>query len=110
MMISKNVQVGSLEIDVNNGKIWLNSPGCILRIQNIRFNNLEEKFSMIDINGSNASMIPGDYPPTDYDCFLEKLNMSMLPKICNMENSEKFLDELYIKIQEFVKETEKCQS
>lgn len=61
MIISKDI-IGTIDIDTSAGRIWVNAPNCVLRIQNLKFKDREvkEKFSMIDISGSNASMIEGD--------------------------------------------------
>jgi hypothetical protein len=53
-MITKNISLGSLDVDPEAGRIWLNCPSCVLRIQNIRFNSIEEKFAMIDVKGVDA--------------------------------------------------------
>lgn len=61
MIISKDI-IGTIDIDTSTGRIWVNAPNCVLRIQNLKFKDREvkEKFSMIDINGSNVSVIEGD--------------------------------------------------
>ena len=51
-MISKNISFGTLDVDTKNGKIYLNCPSCIIRIQDIIFDQIQDKFSMIDINGN----------------------------------------------------------
>lgn len=55
MRLVKRV-TGLLEIDPEMGKIWLNSmSGCALRVNNIEFENEEDKFSFIDIQGNKAT-------------------------------------------------------
>lgn len=109
MIISKNISFGTIDVDVKNGKIWVNTPNCVLRISGIKFNKQEEKFSMIDIinneavmlNENNSSLIS----ETLFSNFLEKLIMIVLPKICSMteEESINFLDSLVIEVQENIK-------
>ena len=107
-MIQKKISVGSLDVDSDSGKIWLNSPDCILRIQNLKFNHVINKFAMIDINGNDAFMIPGDFGTNKYTEFLEKLNVMIFPKIFELDEKiqGKFLEELYLKNQLWIKEKE----
>ena len=72
-MITKKFSFGTVDIDPDEGKIWVNCPNCLLRIQNIRFNNTEEKFSMIDINGIEAFMYSGSQPEDPMAIFLETI-------------------------------------
>jgi hypothetical protein len=106
MIINKRISIASLDIDTDTGRIWLNAPNCILRIQKINFKNQEDKFAMIDINQDSAYMIPGDFGTSKYTEFLEKMNTVLLPKVIGMgeEIEKKFLDVLYSKIQDCVKE------
>lgn len=108
-MITKNISIGSLDIDPEGGRIWLNCPNCLLRIQNLRFNKFEEKFSMIEINGNDVLMIPGNLVDEPYSDFLEKITSSIIPKVSEMTLNEReiLLDRLVLKIKE---ELDKCQS
>ena len=108
-MITKNITIGSLDIDPEGGRLWLNCPNCLLRIQNLRFNKVEEKFSMIDINGNNVWMIPGNMTTEPYSDFLEKISSSIIPKLFLMdsEQSELLMDKLSLIIKE---EMDKWQS
>ena len=108
-MITKNISTGSLDIDPEGGRIWLNCPNCLLRIQNLRFNRIEEKFSMIDINGNDVLMIPGNLVNEPFSDFLEKITSFIIPKMAEItsDESEKLLDQLSLKIKE---EINKCQS
>ena len=108
-MITKNISIGSLDIDPEGGRIWLNCPNCLLRIQNLRFNKVEEKFSMIEINGNDVLMIPGNLVDEPYSDFLEKITSSIIPKVSEMTLNEReiLLDRLVLKIKE---ELDKCQS
>jgi hypothetical protein len=108
-MITKNISIGSLDIDPEGGRIWLNCPNCLLRIQNLRFNKVEEKFSMIDINGNDVWMMPGNLVDEPYSDFLEKITSSIIPKVSEMTLNEReiLLDRLVLKIKE---ELDKCQS
>lgn len=108
MIINKRISVGSLDVDPESGKIWLNSPACILRIQGVEFKHIEEKFAMIDVLGNHAYMIPGDFGLTKYTEFLDKLNMSLHSRIYDLseEDTQNFLDSLYEKIQDHIIEKE----
>jgi|LSQX01.1.fsa_nt_gb hypothetical protein len=107
-MITKNITIGSLDVDPDNGKIWLNCPECLLRIQNIRFSNIEEKFSMIDINGVDATMFPGSLMNEPYSDFLEKITVHIIPKLIKLKDLEieNFLDKLSVVIKEEVNKWE----
>lgn len=95
-MISKNIPFSTLDVDIENGRIWLNGISCILRIQNLNFKQIEEKFSMIEIDGNNAYMYPGDILNKEYSNFLESLATLIYAKILVMSHNEKidFLDKL----------------
>ena len=88
MRISKNIVVGELDIDTESGRIWLNSPNCILRIHGIDFKNISEKFSMIDINKESAHMIPGEMD-TDYiSQSIENMCNMIMTKISNLSRED----------------------
>lgn len=54
MKLVKRV-TGLLEVDPDSGKIWLNSiSGCLLRVNNLKFENDMEKFTTIDIRDNVA--------------------------------------------------------
>lgn len=78
-------------VDPDQGKIWLNAPNCVLRIQGIKFENKKEKFSMIDINGSEASMIEGDLVSSNVHDFIDKL----VPIIIFNEFTQDELDDIF---------------
>ena len=85
------------------------SVSCLISLL-INTKKIEEKFSMIDINGKEGYMISGDSLETEpFGEFLEKITVCILPKISEMssEESENFIDKLFLIIKE---ETEKCQS
>jgi hypothetical protein len=107
-MISKNVSIGSLDIDPENGKIWLNCPNCLIRIQNIKFHLIEEKFSMIDISGEDAWMIPSNSSEDQYSNFIEQIISYIYPIVIKMTDEEKikYLDKLSLIIKEDI---DKCQ-
>jgi hypothetical protein len=71
--IVKRISIAELQIDPELGKIWLNAPNCILRMQGINFKNIREKFSMIDVNGANATMLEGDLMTSHIHEFIEKI-------------------------------------
>ena len=61
MRVVKKVLSGSLDLEPEAGKIWLNDlNGCVLRISNLNFKNTLEKFDLIEINGNNTYMIKGN--------------------------------------------------
>lgn len=75
MKSQKYISLAELVVNPDEGKIWINAPDCILRIQGSEFVNKKEKFSMIDINGGKAIMmdeIPNDKNNAIND-FIEKL-------------------------------------
>lgn len=103
MTVSKNITYGTIQVDHENGKIWLNAPECILRIQNIKFNNFSEKFSMIDINSNNANMYPGEISEQkNFGNFLETIITLLVPRISVMNDNEqkKLLNNLILKIKD----------
>ena len=100
-MITKNISFGTLDVDIENGRIWLNCPSCILRIQNIVFNQVQEKFSMIDINRDEANMYPGELPNKEFGNFIEKVSTLIAPKtsVMDIEKQKSFLDDIFTKIK-----------
>ena len=55
MGVSKKITLGVLEVDPQQGTIWLNTPNCcVLRISGLKFSNFKEKFSTIDIRENNV--------------------------------------------------------
>lgn len=96
-MISKNIPYGTLEVDTEKGVLWLNCLAtCLLRIQNIEFKVKTDKFSMIDINGTQAFMYPGESSNKHLSDFLETVILLVGAKIIDMNDDEKkdFLDKL----------------
>jgi hypothetical protein len=102
MRIVKDV-LGILEIDPVSGKIWLNSPECILRASNLKFLNIEEKYSRIDITGNNVIMFPREDHIKDEDLFIKNYIEILCEKI-NMDSQDKnktllIIDEIVQKIK-----------
>ena len=58
MRIQKNFVLGTLEVVPEEGMLWFKSQNCNLRISRLSFKNIEESFSMIDIQGGQAIMLP----------------------------------------------------
>ena len=58
MRIQKNFVLGTLEVVPEEGRLWLKAPNCDLRINKLAFKNIEETFSMIDVQGGQAVMVP----------------------------------------------------
>lgn len=101
-MISKKISCGELLIEPEEGKLWFNCPNCLLRIQNVSFNNVEEKFTMVDINGPSVTMYPGKLETDEYSDFIENLSICLLPKFFNFEKDKRveFLNQVLLKIRE----------
>ena len=95
MRIVKNISLAELVVDPKNGKIWVNSPNCVLRIQGINFKNIKEKFSMIDINGSNASMLEGSLATSEMNDFIEKIISIIISKNYNTQEMESIINKLH---------------
>lgn len=104
MIISKNIPYGTLDIDTINKRIWLNCPSYLMRIQNINFKNIEEKFLMIDINGNDVYMQAGELENKELCNFLETIISLIIPKITEMDNEKQksFLDDIILKIKDGV--------
>lgn len=103
MNISKNISYGELIIDTENGRIWVNAPSCVLRIQNLNFKNKEEKFSMIDISKNDAHMYKDTEDETNYySQFLEVLNYMIIPKLTDVNDQKDYLDKLIMKIKDVI--------
>lgn len=92
-MIVKNIPYATLEIDINSGVIWLNgSSTCILRISNLNFNKINEKFTMIDINGIQANMKQEDEnieEDKEFSNFLEEIIFMVSSKISFLEQDKR---------------------
>jgi len=58
MRIQKNFVLGTLQVVPEEGRLWLETQNCDLRISKLSFKNIEESFSMIDIQGGEAIMLP----------------------------------------------------
>jgi len=100
-MISKKISYGVLDIEPESGRIWFNCPNCLIRIQNLRFNTIEEKFTMLDINGPDVTMVPGKLESDSYIDFLESITECVLPKFLTMSDDDKkdFLEKILLKIK-----------
>lgn len=100
-MITKKISYGTIDIDPDEGKIWVNCPNCILRMKNLRFNKIEEKYSMIDIINNEAWMLSGSFPEDLVSQFIENLVPIILEKIEKKSDSEiqESLDDLLEKIR-----------
>lgn len=97
MIISKNI-IGTIDVDTTEGRIWINAPNCILRIQGLEFKSMKEKFSMIDIIGKKVSMIESDLISDDKRIvkFIINLFDSLLYHTTNgkIKNVDSFLDDI----------------
>lgn len=107
MIINKDFAMGSLQVDSQSGKIWINSlSSCLLRIQNVNFHNLEDKFAMLDITGSDVYMVPGDFGMDEtYNDFIKKLTLYLFPVLVESKGrDEEFLADLLKNINDYIKE------
>ena len=48
------IENGTIEVDTVEGKIWVNTDHCVLRIQGVKFQNTSDSFSFIDIKGDRG--------------------------------------------------------
>jgi len=101
-MITKKISYGTIDIDPDEGTIWVNCPNCILRIKNLRFNRVEEKYSMIEINHNDVWMLSGSFPEDLVSQFIENLVPVILEKVEKKSDSEirEFFDNVLSKIRE----------
>jgi len=58
MIVTKNLTVSSIEVDLEEGTIWVNAPHCKMRISGLEIKNPIEDFSLIDITNGVATMSP----------------------------------------------------
>lgn len=105
MVISKDI-IGTIDIDTQNGRVWVNAPNCILRIQGLEFKDIKEKFSMIDVSGKKASMIEGDLVLDDKRLvrFILDLFSSLSYHFMNgrIKDKDKFIDAMYDEISKMI--------
>jgi len=67
-MVRKDLAIASLEVDPKEGKLWLNTSRCILRITNLQFTGeIKEQFDMLEINGSEGYMVSDAMPVDESD-------------------------------------------
>ena len=93
---------GTLDIELANGTIWLNSCDgyCVLRIGGLKFSKVEEKFSMIDILNGKAVMYK-DNEHTMITNFLQTVFGLVSSKIVEKNGEER--QEFLIKLLENLK-------
>lgn len=105
MVISKDI-IGTIDIDTQTGRVWVNAPNCILRIQGLQFKDTKEKFSMIDISGNKASMIEGDLVLDDKRLvrFILDLFSSLSFHFMNgrIQDKDKFIDAMYDEVSKMI--------
>lgn len=105
MVISKDI-IGTIDIDTQTGRVWINAPNCILRIQGLQFKDTKEKFSMIDISGNKASMIEGDLVLDDKRLvrFILDLFSSLSFHFMNgrIQDKDKFIDAMYDEVSKMI--------
>ena len=97
MTITKEIFLGTLEIDLDRGVIWLNSyEKCLLRICQLDFKQKVEKFNMIDIAGGEAFMLKGTDNSNNEEVLdkLKEVVHLLISKIDGAKDKEKFLNEV----------------
>jgi hypothetical protein len=101
MVISKKIAYGTLDIDPEEGKLWFNCPLCLIRMENLNFKTIHEKFTMLDFKGADVYMIPGKLEASDYSEFLESLTDLILPQLFTLNDIKRkdFLDKILFVIK-----------
>jgi len=105
--IVKKILLGSLEIDSDEGKIWLNDlTRCVLRVCGLDFRNKSEKFGMIDVTKNEVVMLDDSEVPLAENELNKKIEeivqLLILQTFQNFKLSKKkeFLDTVYKMINE----------
>jgi len=73
-MVRKDLAIASLEVDPENGKVWLNTDKCILRITGLEFTTKSDDFTMLDVFGKKAQMVESQTKPQDDDLLTFLMN------------------------------------
>lgn len=93
MRIAKKILLGSLEVDPDEGRIWLNDlTKCVLRICRLDFEIKSEKFDVIDIANNKAIMIEGSKIPRVEDDLNEKIEDIVQLLVLQTFQNPKLLD------------------
>ena len=95
LRIQKNFPLANLIIETKEGKLWLNSPDCSLRIKNLEFENIEEKFSSIDINDSKVIMAGETNKDDEFDNNIVELTTFLVNKIYLKQGEIKNMDDFF---------------
>ena len=107
----KKILSGSLELEPEQGKIWLcDLDGCLLRISKLNFKNSLEKFDMIDIRGNEAYMIKNGVNSITSDEVIGKLEEilnCLLLKVSREDKPEEFLKEVLNMINKYILENKR---
>lgn len=93
MVISKPV-IGTLDIDLDRGVIWLNDVVCVLRICKLDFVNKLDKFTSVDITAGKIVMENNPIEGNLYQERLHQIFMKAYSKTMSHENPTEFLNRL----------------
>jgi len=97
----KNLACSQLRVDVKHGRVWLNAPNCVLRIQGVKFDlkdQEKENFSTVDIHAEDAvGVLLQDEEPINKELsqFLVDMTNMISSELSNnpkILNKEKFLE------------------
>lgn len=108
-MVEKRLSLSSLQVEPKQGKLWLNSPNCVLRICGLTFKEDFNTFSMIDIINNNAFVVKGRYEDEEQNIltkFLTDVANYLKFEIDNNMNildKEKFLEMVMLSIRHIVR-------
>ena len=91
MNIVKNITLAEFMVEPEEGKIWINAPNCVLRVQGLKFRNIREKFSMIDVNGDDATMIEANSPIYYMHESIEEIAYTCISNDFSKEDMDKIL-------------------
>lgn len=106
-MVEKRLSLSSLQVEPEQGKLWLNSPNCVLRICGLTFKEDFNTFSMIDIINNNAFVVKEEDEEQDVlTKFLTDAANYLKFEIDNNTNildKEKFLEMVMLSIRQIVR-------
>jgi len=113
MIVTKNLSVSTIEVDLEGGTIWVNGPNCKLRISNLTIPEPLEDFSMIDIVDGKATMYPKNYEidedgisdeMAEFLIFITNFLHSQLKSNRIIENRRQFLSDIKDSVVSCVRE------
>jgi len=93
VIITKPV-IGTLEIDLDKGVIWLNSVSCVLRICKLKFINKLEKYSSVDITNGNVFMEDNVTENYVYQERIQEIFSKVYLKTLNSKTPDEYLNKI----------------